>query len=251
MVYKKKGPAYRRDGIKRDYGPSDVTKSEVEDELAGPKEEEVESPPPEGVEGGTPPPESTSPEPGEGPAAPESPETVELADKFSDEEFISFTTTKKIINSVTETLSLSIKDIQTKALGYKPLNPKSPSFKVRPGKVAAGGANVALGVITVGVWIKGMVDAFEHDEKFLADHVYTYIYSDSKEPSNSKEKSFRAKLSSTLNIRGLAIVSEGAQKISAAKAVAQKSLKASKDEAEKAEIEKGSVKVVKEIRASI
>ncbi|KAM3426391.1 hypothetical protein NHJ13734_009483 [Beauveria thailandica] len=338
MVYEKKGPACRRDGTKRDCGPSDVTESEVEDELAGPKEEEVESPPPEGVEGGAPPPESAGPEPGEGPAAPESPETVELADKFSDEEFVSFATTKKMAKSVTETLSLSIKDIRTKALGYKPLNPKSPSFKVRPGKVAAGGANVALGVVTVGIWIKGMVDAFEHDvnlldktaavtsivpfvgcttnlaaqawkgevdhqdtalcyvgdgllmtplaplgiavhiirwfislgkppavpskevfvqhrdsqwEKFLADHVYTYIYSDSKEPSNSKEKSFRAKLSSTLNIRGLAIVSEGAQKIGAAKAVAQKSLKASKDEAEKAEIEKGSVEVVEELRAGI
>ncbi|KAM0664040.1 hypothetical protein ACQRIU_007041 [Beauveria bassiana] len=86
-------------------------------------------------------------------------------------------------------------------------------------------------------------------EKFLADHVYTYIYSDSKEPSNSKEKTFRAKLSSTLNIRGLTIVSEDAQKIGAAKAVAQKSLKASKDDAEKAEIEKASVEVVEGIRA--
>ncbi|EJP61811.1 uncharacterized protein BBA_09231 [Beauveria bassiana ARSEF 2860] len=325
---------------KRDCVPGDV-ESEVEDKLAGSEGDdspatpgkEIESP---SSEGEAPPPEQAGPEPGDGAVAPESPESVALAEKFSDDEFISFATTKGMIKSVTETLTLSIKDIRTKVLGYKPLDPKSPSFKVRPGKVAAGGANAALGVVTVGVWIKGMVDAFEHDvnlldkaaavtsivpfvgcttnlaaqtwkgevdhqdtalcyvgdgllmtplaplgiavhiirwfislakpptvpekevfvqhrdsqwEKFLADHIYTYIYSDSKEPSNSKEKTFRAKLSSTLNIRGLAVVSEGAQKIGAAKAVAQKSLKASKDDAEKAEIEKGSVEVVEGIRA--
>ncbi|OAA38924.1 Heat-labile enterotoxin, A chain [Beauveria brongniartii RCEF 3172] len=310
--------------------------SEVEDKLAGPEGEDSPAAPGEEVE--SPPPEQAGPEPGEGEVAPESPESVALAEKFSDEEFVSFATTKKMIKSVTETLSLSIKDLRTKALGYKPLNPKSPSFKVRPGKVAVGGANVALGVVSVSLWVKGMVDAFEQDanvldktaavtaivpfvgcttnlasqawkgevdgqdtalcyigdgllmtplaplgiaihiirwfislgkapkvpekeafvqhrdsqwEKFLAQHVYTYIYSDTKDPSKSKEKSFRAKLSSTLNIQGLAVVSEGAQKIGAAKAVAQKSLKASKDAAEKAEIEKGSVQAVEEIRAAV
>ncbi|KAM3523434.1 hypothetical protein NHJ13051_005119 [Beauveria bassiana] len=238
---------------KRDCVPGDV-ESEVEDKLAGSEGgdspvtpgKEVESP---SSEGEAPPHEQAGLEPGDGAVAPESPESVALAEKFSDDEFISFTTTKGMIKSVTKTLTLLIKDIRTKVLGYKPLDPKSSSFKVRPSKVAAGGANAALGVITVVVWIKGMVDAFEHDEKFLADHVYTYIYSDSKEPSNSKEKTFRAKLSSTLNIQGLIIISEGAQKISAAKAVAQKSLKASKDDTEKAEIEKASVKVIKGIRA--
>ncbi|KAM3462965.1 hypothetical protein MY5147_009744 [Beauveria neobassiana] len=175
---------------KRDCVPGDV-KSEVKDKLAGSEGgdlpatpgKEVESP---SSEGEAPPPKQAGPEPGDGAVAPESPKS----------------------------------DIQTKVLGYKPLDPKSSSFKVHPGK-----------------------------EKFLADHVYTYIYSDSKEPPNSKEKTFRAKLSSTLNIQGLTIISEGAQKISAAKAVAQKSLKASKDDTEKAEIEKASVKVVKGIRA--
>ncbi|KAM3449429.1 hypothetical protein NHJ6243_009973 [Beauveria neobassiana] len=213
---------------KRDCVPGDV-KSEVKDKLAGSEGgdlpatpgKEVESP---SSEGEAPPPKQAGPEPGDGAVAPESPKSVALAKKFSDDESISFTTTKGIIKS----------DIQTKVLGYKPLDPKSSSFKVHPGKVAAGGANAALSVVT---------------EKFLADHVYTYIYSDSKEPPNSKEKTFRAKLSSTLNIQGLTIISEGAQKISAAKAVAQKSLKASKDDTEKAEIEKASVKVVKGIRA--
>ncbi|KAM3462962.1 hypothetical protein MY5147_009741 [Beauveria neobassiana] len=174
---------------KRDCVPGDV-KSEVKDKLAGSEGgdlpatpgKEVESP---SSEGEAPPPKQAGPEPGDGAVAPESPKSVALAKKFSDDESISFTTTKGIIKS----------------------------------------------------------------EKFLADHVYTYIYSDSKEPPNSKEKTFRAKLSSTLNIQGLTIISEGAQKISAAKAVAQKSLKASKDDTEKAEIEKASVKVVKGIRA--
>ncbi|KAM0743518.1 hypothetical protein ACQRIT_001777 [Beauveria bassiana] len=203
--------------LKRDCVPDNV-ESKVEDKLAGPEGgdslatlgKEVESP---SSEGEAPPPKQAGLEPGDGAVAPKSPES----------------------------------DIRTKVLGYKPLDLKSPSFKVRPGKVAAGGANAALGVITVGVWVKGMVNAFKHN--FLANYVYTYIYSNSKEPSNSKEKTFRAKLSSTLNIRGLAVVSEGAQKIGAAKAVAQKSLKASKDDAEKAEIEKASVEVVEGIRA--
>ncbi|KAM3484938.1 hypothetical protein MY3957_010040 [Beauveria namnaoensis] len=117
--------------------------------------------------GEAPPPEQAGPEPGDGAVAPESPESVALAEKFSDDEFISFATTKGMIKSVTETLTLSIKDIRTKVLGYKPLDPKSPSFKVRPGKVAAGSANAALGVVTVGVWVKGMVDAFEHDVNLL------------------------------------------------------------------------------------
>ncbi|KAM3505450.1 hypothetical protein MY10362_002948 [Beauveria mimosiformis] len=329
MVFEKPAACGAAPIPKRDCVPADV-ESEVEDKLADPEGEdspaapgeEVESPPPEEE---APPPEQAGPEPGEGAVAPESPESVALAEKFSDEEFVSFATTKGMIKSVTETLSLSIKDLRTKALGYKPLNPKSPSFKVRPGKVAAGGANVALGVVSVSLWVKGMGDAFEHDanvldktaamtaivpfvgcttnlasqawkgevdgqdtalcyigdgllmtplaplgiaihiirwfislgkapkvpekeafvqhrdsqwEKFLAQHVYTYIYSDTKEPSKSKEKSFRAKLSSTLNIQGLAVVSEGAQKIGAAKALAQKSLKASKDASEKVEIER-------------
>lgn len=109
---------------------------------------EVESP---SSEGEAPPPKQAGPEPGDGAVAPESPKSVALAKKFSDDEFISFTTTKGIIKSVTKTLTLSIKDIQTKVLGYKPLDPKSSSFKVHPGKVAAGGANAALSVITVGV----------------------------------------------------------------------------------------------------
>ncbi|KAF1730625.1 hypothetical protein CRV24_008694 [Beauveria bassiana] len=342
VVFEKPGPCGATPIPKRGCVPGEV-ESEVKDKLAGLEGEdstatpgeEVESPPPKGE---APPPEQAGSEPGEGAVAPESPESVALAEKFSDEEFVSLATTRGMLKSVTETLALSIKDIRTKALGYKPLSPQSPSFKIRPGKVVAGGSNAALGIVSVGVWTKGMIDAFQNDandldktaavtaivpfvgcttnlaadawkgevdvqdtalcyigdallltplaplgivvhivrwliklgqppavpekevfvkhrdsqwKKFLADHIYTYIYSDNKKPSKSEEKPFRVKLNSSLNIQALAVISKGAQKIGAAKVLAQNSLKTSKDAAETAEIEKGSVEVVEGIRAAV
>ncbi|ATY61849.1 Heat-labile A chain [Cordyceps militaris] len=354
-VFEKQGPICRRDGTKRDCSGEDVGESEVKDTVANPEGED--SPANSGKDSEEAPgaeAEASPAEPGqevEGPAntagekpagpeveggavSPESPESVELAEKFSEEEFVNLATTRGMVKSLTETLSLSIKDIRTKSLGYKPLTPQSSSFKLRPGKAIAG----AAGVVSVVLWVNGMVDAFTHDtndldkaaavtsivpfvgcttnlaaeawkggvdsqdtalcyigdgllltplapigiavhivrwfislnkapkvpekevflqhrdsqwEKFLDEHVYTYLYSDNKEASNSKEKSFRVKLNSSLAIQGLAVISEGAQKIGAAKVLAQNAAKASTDATEKAAIEKGSLEAVESIRAAV
>ncbi|EGX88035.1 hypothetical protein CCM_09171 [Cordyceps militaris CM01] len=360
-VFEKQGPppVCPRDGTKRDCGVDDVGESEVEDTVANPEGED--SPANSGKESEEAPgaeAEASPAEPGkevEGPAntagekpagpeveggavSPESPESIALAEKFSEEEFVHLATTRGMVKPLTETLSLSIKDIRTKRLGYKPLTPQSSSFKIHPVKAIAGAAGGALAVAGVTLWVKGMVDAFTHDtndldktaavtsivplvgcttnlaaeawkggvdsqdtalcyigdgllftpfapigvaihivrwfislnkappvpekevflkhrdsqwERFLDEHVYTYLYSDNKEASNSKEKSFRVKLNSSLAIQGLAVISEGAQKIGAAKVLAQNAAKASTDATEKAAIEKGSLEAVESIRAAV
>ncbi|TQV95576.1 Heat-labile enterotoxin, A chain [Cordyceps javanica] len=86
--------------------------------------------------------------------------------------------------------------------------------------------------------------------QFLGDNVYTYIYSDTGKPFPSKEKSFREKLNSSLTVQGLAVISEGAERIGAVQALSQIAIEESHNTTEKDEITKMALEAADQLRAA-